>query len=196
LPTYDEDLTNLDDWLRRLKVEYTVYFNGHRKRPPDDLRARVEKIVKRLSETGDMSISDRFRYNTLVTRFYVLRDLWRRTMSARELAQEPARPEPPAASDADASPKTSSASSGMKVVIHDPESEGDKVRTLYQALVDMTHKGSGQKPPVSYDQFLKFISTQTKNLQQKFGCSAVSFNLGLEKDAVKFTARAEDVHLP
>ena len=64
------------------------------------------------------------------------------------------------------------------------------------ALVDITHKKPGQNPPVSYDQFLKFISTQTKSLQQKFGCSAVAFNLALEKDAVKFTARAEDVHLP
>ncbi len=194
MPAYDEDLTNLDDWLRRLKVEYTVYFNGHRKRPPDDLRLRVEKIVKRLSDAGDMTYSERFRYNTLVTRFYVLRDLWRRTMAARELGEEP-RLEPERASDEVPSPQTSPVSSGTKVVIHDPESEEDKVRALYQALVDITHKKPGQNPPVSYDQFLKFISTQTKSLQQKFGCSAVAFNLALEKDAVKFTARAEDVHL-
>jgi hypothetical protein len=188
---YDEDLTNLDDWLRRLKVEYTIYFNGHRKRPPDDLRMRVEKVVKRLSETGDMSYSERFRYNTLVTRFYVLRDLWRRTMAGRELAQEP-KPGPAP----DATSPQNSVSSGTKVVIHNPESEEDKVRTLYQALVDITLKKSGHNPPVSYEQFLKYISTQTKNLQQKFGCSAVAFNLALDKDAVKFTARAEDVHLP
>src|SRR5213593_544172 len=82
---YEEDLTNLEDWIRRLKVEYTVFFNGHRKRPPEDLKLRVEKLVKKLSEAGSMAYSERFRYNTLVTRFYVLRDLWRRTLMSREL---------------------------------------------------------------------------------------------------------------
>src|SRR6266496_6474524 len=85
LKLYEEELTSLDDGIRRLKVEYTIFFNGHRKKPPEDLKIRVERIVKKLSEAGDMTYNERFRYNTLVTRFYVLRDLWRRTMMQREL---------------------------------------------------------------------------------------------------------------
>src|SRR2546422_3131444 len=87
LKLYEDELISLEDGIRRLKVEYTIFFNGHRKRPPEDLKMRVERIVKRLSETGDMTYNERFRYNTLVTRYYVLRDLWRRTMMQRELGE-------------------------------------------------------------------------------------------------------------
>lgn len=94
---YDDELNYLEDGLRRLKVEYDVFFNGHRKKPPDDLRMRVEKIVKKLSECPDMSFQQRFRYNTLIARFYIFRDLWRRTQQDREQSddREEKRPKVP-----------------------------------------------------------------------------------------------------
>lgn len=183
---YEEDLNSLDDGIRRLKVEYTIFFNGHRKKPPDDLKMRVERIVKKLSESGDMTYNERFRYNTLVTRYYVLRDLWRRTMMQRELgetARDKAVLEDRAAKEA---PKLE-----VHISLSNPDREEDKVRKLYEGLVDMSAKGAKQ-PPISYPQFLKYIATQTKNIQQKFGCSAVVFNVALERDAIKFTARADD----
>ena len=82
---YDEDLENLEEGLRRLKVEYHIFLSGSRKKPPDDLRIRVERIVKKLSESSDMSFSQRFRFSTLVTRYYVYKDLWRREVQNREM---------------------------------------------------------------------------------------------------------------
>jgi hypothetical protein len=86
MPVYDEDLKHLEDGIRRLKIEYDIFFVGNRKKPPDELRMRVEKIAKRLAEATDMTISQRFLYNTLITRFYVYRDLWRRTQQEHESA--------------------------------------------------------------------------------------------------------------
>ena len=71
--------------LRRLKVEYHIFLSGNRKKPPDDLRIRVERLVKKLSESSDMSFSQRFRFSTLVTRYYVYKDLWRREVQKREM---------------------------------------------------------------------------------------------------------------
>src|SRR5512136_2219888 len=82
---YEEDLLELEDGIRKLKVEYDIFFNGNRKKPPDDLRFRVEKLIRRLSESS-MAFQERFRYNTLVARFYVYRDLWRRSQGEREVA--------------------------------------------------------------------------------------------------------------
>src|SRR5512136_1666302 len=81
---YDEDLKNLEEWIRRLKIEYDIFFVGNRRKPPDELRQRVEKTVKRLAEATDMSLSQRFLYNTLIARFYVYRDHWRRTQQEHE----------------------------------------------------------------------------------------------------------------
>jgi hypothetical protein len=184
---YEEDLTNLEDWLRRLKVEYTIFFNGHRKKPPEDLKLRVEKLVKKLSEVGNMAYSERFRYNTLVTRFYVLRDLWRRTLMSRELGQNVRDAVLP--SD-ETSTGMQEAGRDVQVTISNPDLEEDKIRKLYERLIEITARNAEQSP-IAYPQFLKYVSAQAKTIQQKFGCSAVVFNVALEQDAVKFTARAK-----
>jgi len=185
---YDDDLTNLDEWIRRLKVEFEIFFNGHRKKPPDDLRSRVEKLIKRLSEVQNMSYSERFRYNTLVTRFYVFRDLWRRTLMSRELGSE-ARSEIPAAAEA-ATPATPR----MRISISDPEAEDGKVRELYDALVSIREKHAGEAPTLSFQQFASYIARQTQSIRGKYGCSSVLFTIALEEDAIRFTAAAENDH--
>jgi hypothetical protein len=181
---YDEDLANLDEWLRRLKVEYDIYFNGNRKRPPDDLRARVEKLTKKLSEAPNMSFSQRFRYTTLVSRFYVHRDLWRRTMMERENSGE--NQEPPALD------RHTTAAPEIQISITDPETEKDKVRQLYDALLAIRGKHSKDAPGISYEKFAKYISTQTEGIRGKYGCSSVLFKVALEEDAIRFTAVAEN----
>jgi len=121
---YDEDLSNLDEWIRRLKVEYDIFFNGNRKKPPDDLRLRVEKLVKRLSEATDMSSSQRFRYTTLISKFYVHRDLWRRTQQDRESSEGYANGLPRAQQELDL-PQPPSVRE-VQVSISAPEREGEK----------------------------------------------------------------------
>ena len=185
---YDEDLTNLDEWIRRLKIEYHIFFNGHRAKPPDDLRFRVERLVKKLSECSDMSYSQRFRFSTLVTRFYVYRDLWRRTQQNHEMGTE--------SKDAALGPNPlslnpSHAVAAVRISISDPKTEEVKVRELYEALLRI--KGmEKQETQLSYPQFAKYIATQTQGIREKFGCSKVAFTIALEEDAIRFTAVAEN----
>ena len=187
---YDEDLTNLEDWLRRLKIEYHVFFSGNRKKPPDDLRIRVETLVKKLSECADMSYSQRFRFSTLVTRFYVYRDLWRRTTQEREL--DLAAKNDAALPKTDTPPRPAKTQAeAIRISISDPKAEEDKVRLLYDALVRIKGKES-QQAPISYQQFAKYIATQTSGIQKKHGCSKVAFSIALEEDSIRFTAAAEN----
>ena len=188
---YDEELTNLDEWLRRLKVEYDIFFNGNRKRPPEDLRARADKMVKKLAEAGDMSFSQRFRYNTLVSRYYVYRDLWRRTMMERENSEELAK-EARAQTLSDAAAKPADLPPAeIQVSITNPEKEEDKVRQLYNALLQIRGKNSVNTPGLSFEQFVKYISTKTDGIRVKYGCTRVLFKIKLEENAIRFTAAAE-----
>ena len=70
-PTPDELLTRLEDDIRRLKVEFDVYFNGAAKRPPYDTKMRVETLVKRLGDDRTLTFAQRYRYSSLqrVSRF-------------------------------------------------------------------------------------------------------------------------------
>jgi hypothetical protein len=185
---YDEDLTNLEEWLRRLKVEYHIFFNGQRSRPPDDLRMRVERLLKKLSESPNMTFSQRFRYTTLVTRFHVYRDLWRRTQLNHEMgvSNTGAPPHSPASSSSG-----SVTQEKVRISISDPKTEEDKVHALYLALTQM--KGHGTKEThLSYPQFARYIETQTRGIREKYGCPNVAFTIALEDDAIRFTAVAEN----
>src|SRR5215203_4071550 len=83
-PTPDEQLTRLEDDIRRLRVEFDIFFNGAAKRPPYDTKGRVETLLKRLGDDRTLTYAQRYRYNSLAARYNAFRDLWRRTMQGRE----------------------------------------------------------------------------------------------------------------
>ena len=188
---YEEDLTTLDDLLRRLKVEYDIFFNGNRKRPPEDLRARLEKLVKKLSQASLMSYTERFQFNTLVARYYLYRDVWRRTVAKLELGIQ--KEIPPALDKSRAG--TSAATSPnpeLRVRLEDPESEPEKVRELYDALVRLGGAKAKEGSKISYKQFASYVTAQTRTIREKYGCSGVLFTLALEEDSIRFRAAAAD----
>ena len=188
----DEDLTNLDEWIRRLKIEYEIFFNGNRKKPPDDLRMRVERLVKRLAETTDMSLSQRFRYNTLISRFYVYRDLWRRNQQDQESAERHGRDPAPSVKTASPNAQKSLLPPGVQISIGNPETEGEKVRQLYDELLRMKGGNAGGTPPIPYKQFAEYIRSKTQSIKKKYQCASVLFRIALEEEAVKFTAKADN----
>jgi hypothetical protein len=189
---YDEDLTNLDEWIRRLKIDYEIFFNGNRKKPPDDLRMRVERLFKRMAEATDMSFSQRFRYTTLISRFYVYRDLWRRNQQDQESAERQGRNPAPSVKTASPNTQKSRLHPGVEISIGNPETEEAKVRQLYDELLRMKRGNAGGTAPIPYQQFAKYISSQTQGIRKKYQCASVLFRIAMEEDAVKFTAKADD----
>ncbi len=187
----DDDLTNLEDWLRRLKVEYDIFFNGHRKKPPEDLRLRLEKLVKKLAESSNMSFAQRFRYNTLIGRYYVYRDLWRRTLSDRESGidrKAEAQPE----STRTAARTHQMGDKGVRISITSPESDQAEIRRLYEAVASLRGSRATAASKMPFSQFAEYIASQTLKIKQKSGCASVQFSLAVEGDAIKFTARPEN----
>src|SRR5256714_1543808 len=87
--TVDDMLVRLEDDVRKLKVEFDIYFNGATKRPPYDTKGRVETMIKRLADERAFSYAQRYRYNSIVARYTSFRDLWRRTIQEREEGRGP-----------------------------------------------------------------------------------------------------------
>src|ERR1041384_8572001 len=83
-PTIDDELTRIEEDIRRLKIEFDVYFNGGSKRPPYDTKLRVESLLKRLGDDRTMNFGQRYRYNSLATRYASFRELWRRILQDKE----------------------------------------------------------------------------------------------------------------
>ena len=82
--TTDEELDLLDQQMRRLKIEYDIYFSNPTKRPPNDVEWKVVSLIRKFSDGTRMSFPQRFRYNEMAQRFAVYSDLWRKKMRIRE----------------------------------------------------------------------------------------------------------------
>src|SRR5258706_13836714 len=76
----DQQLTRLEDDIRKLKIDFDIFFNGSSKRPPLEARARLESRIKRVADNRNLSYAQRYYFNALVSRFTSYRELWRRTL--------------------------------------------------------------------------------------------------------------------
>ena len=79
----DQQLMRLEDDIRKLKIDFDIYFNGATKRPPLEARARLDSDIKRLADNRSLSFAQRYHFNMLVARFTSYRELWRRTLKAK-----------------------------------------------------------------------------------------------------------------
>lgn len=79
----DQQLSRLEDDIRKLKIDFDIYFNGATKRPPLEARARLESTMKRVADNRNLSFAQRYFLNTLTSRFTSYRELWRRTLKAK-----------------------------------------------------------------------------------------------------------------
>ena len=129
-PSPDEQLTRLEDDIRRLRVEFDIFFNGAAKRPPYDTKGRVETLLKRLGDDRTLTFAQRYRYNSLAARYNAFRDLWRRTMQGREEGRD-------AVSAARASAKKEIVTDVEPItfVCVDVHKEVSAVKELYNSLI-------------------------------------------------------------
>ena len=79
----DKQISRLEDDIRKLKIDFDIYFNGATKRPPLEARARLESMIKRVSDNRSLSYAQRYQLNSLISRFTSYRELWRRSLKAR-----------------------------------------------------------------------------------------------------------------
>ena len=101
---FDTQMSHLEAEIRRLEGEYNQYFAGRLARPPFETKNRVTALVKKFDNSYIQNTADRFRFETLQTRFYKFIELIERQMTNRELGRAtfgkrppPAAAKPPAA---------------------------------------------------------------------------------------------------
>jgi hypothetical protein len=180
--TIDEELTKLEDDLRRLKVEYEVYFNGSSDRPPRDLVFRVESFIKRYtSDQSEMNFGQRYKLNTLAQKYAVQNALWKRRLMEKEEGRgQFARQKRELEALTD--------SQIVRVVCSDPAAEPEKVDLIFNAILS-AHRKLGQKAEdVDRARFQKYLCDKTKQIKASLHCSKVEFSVGIEHGRVKFRA--------
>ena len=178
----DVDLDRLETEIRRLKIEYDIFFNGGMMRPPLDTKGRVETAIKRIYDMRGMSFAQRFRYNGLVARYNVMRELWRRqTQDREEIGRAPTA-------------EAHSALRAQMVTIRcqDPVNETEKVTELYNHLIAARRDCGERIGPLTLEVFTQFLQSRVDEIKANLSSSAIDFVVGVDNGRVKFTARAVD----
>jgi len=78
-----DQIDRLEDDIRRLKIDYEIYFNGGTKTPPQAARASLEARISRLNGDRGLSYGNRYKLDAMVTRYNSYRQLWRRRLKEK-----------------------------------------------------------------------------------------------------------------
>jgi hypothetical protein len=180
--TVEEELNKLDDDIRRLKIEYDVYFSGGTPRPPHDTLSRVETVIKRYSsDQSKLSFGQRFRFSSILQKYSVNRQLWQRKLQDKEEGRGQFAVQKRAA-------EAPTDDGSVRVVCSDPDLEKEKVdhllRAMREARIQTGETSSGLDPAA----FHKFIKDKTEQVKQALGCDKVQFSVAVENGKVKFKA--------
>jgi len=191
----NDDLDVLERSLRQLQIEWEKFFGGVEKKPPADLKVRVENLVKKYAYAEIRNNGERFRYQTLSTRYQTFNELWNKRLRSmeegrpmgihgvheRHMAPPPVHHAPP--------PPTARAASGPgEVRVKDPGGDAAAVRSLFDRFVE-ARKATGDSSPVKFESFQKIIAQQSTRILNEKGAQAVDFRLETKDGKVSLKAK-------
>ncbi len=185
-PDIAQDLRQLETDLKRLEAEYNMFFAGRLPRPRWETRGRVEALIKRWDRGRIDASVDRFRFQNLQARYSSFVDLWDRGQRAREegrpgpFAQTPPR-----------SAERKKDGAGANRIVHvtafrDPLTEVDKLKTLYESLMEARRESGGEVVP--FGRFTALVNQQVAKFRGS-GSAEVAFRVAVNDGKVTFTAR-------
>jgi hypothetical protein len=211
--TTDEELNVLETQLRRLKIEYEMYFSNPTKRPPTDVEWKVLSLLRKFSDGGRMNFSQRYRYNEMAQRYAVYSDLWRKKSRIREEGYR--RPQDAllsvqgVRSEEDHKPQhnpvyglshgtTAATAAAPAAVTSQPftvrtaadKDDHEQVERLFNTLV-AAKKKAGENVSGNLDSFSTFVQKKTAEIRKQYGCQDVEFSVELTEGHVKLKAKAK-----
>jgi hypothetical protein len=203
--TTDEELNLLDQQLRRLKIEYEIFFNNPAKRPPTDIEWKVVTLIRKFSDGSRMNFAQRYRYNEMAQRYAIQSDLWRKKMRIREEGYR--RPQDAILSVQGVRVREereskhhqaygvghaaeAAANEPFSIQCSGAEAEREQVESLYKALTVAKQK-SGEKVSGTLDSFAAFVKKKTSEIRKQHGCDTVVYSVEMQDGQVKLKAKGK-----
>jgi len=188
--------------MRRLKIEYDVYFGGGAKKPPADTQWRVESLLKKYSDGHKMNFAQRFKYNTLQQKYALFNGLWQQKLKIKEegyrrpqdavlgIAGMRIDEEQKAAEALARKGKPAEPEGAFKTSCSDVNADHDNVQRLFNAMMAAKAK-SGEQANASFDSFKAFVQKKTEQIRKDYGCHAVEYSVEMENGQVRLKAKAK-----
>jgi hypothetical protein len=198
----DEELSQLEESMRRLKIEYDVYFGGGSKKPPADTQWRVESLLKKYSDGHKMNFAQRFKYSTLQQKYSLFNGLWQQKLKIKEegyrrpqdavlgIAGMRIDEEQEAAAALSKKGKPAEEEGPFKTYCSDVNADHANVERLFNAMMAAKSK-AGENANASFDSFKSFVQKKTEQIRKDYGCHAVEYSVEMENGQVRLKAKAK-----
>jgi hypothetical protein len=200
--TVDEELSLLEESVRRLKIEYDVYFGGGAKKPPADTEWRVQSLVKKFSDGHRLSFAQRFKYNSIVQKYSLYNALWQQKLKIKEEGYR--RPQDArlgisglridqeqAAAEALSGKVESTEEKAFRTSCSDVNADHENVQRLFNAMMAAKSKAGEPGANASFDSFKAFVQKKTDQIRKDYGCHAVEYSVEMENGQVRLKAKAK-----
>lgn len=184
--TIEDRLARLEEDIRRLKVEYDIYFSGGSKRPPYDTKLRVDSQLKRIGDDRSLNFAQRFHYNSLATRYNSFREVWRRTLKGREEGRDAFT-----AHRAERAREKETSFKSSTFACADVRHDVQTIKGVYDALMDAKRACGEASQDLSFAKFHRLVVERTEAMKEKVGTDRVVFSVDVEGGHVSFKAKAE-----
>ena len=195
------DLDLAEKLIRQLHIEWDKFFGGVEKKPPNELRARVDALFRRMAGAETRNNAERFRLQTVQATYATFTELWSKRLRALEEGQvyglhgralrqhAVAMPPPPPLPAASAPPAPPRPAAAAAVRIRDAGADSAAVLRLFDQFIEARQR-TGQAGPVAFEQFQKLIGQQASRILSEKGAQAVDFRLETKDGKVSLKAKA------
>jgi len=183
---FERDIRLLEVELRKLEREYNMFFAGRLQRPPWEARGRVESLITKYDRAYIQNFADRFRFQTLQSRYAAFADLWDRGLRAKEEGRPGPFGKPGPREKSLESASRPSDRVVLVTTVADPIKEIRKLEELYECLVEAGREAG--ESPFPFHKFVQLVRSQVSKLQRA-GSREVAFRVALRDGHVTFTAR-------
>ena len=196
----NEDLDILEKSIRQLQIEWEKFFSGLERKPPVDLRTKLENMIRRYSNAEIRNNAERFRFQNLASRYQAFSELWAKRLRAMEegrpvglhgkaaaMAAPPPPPMPPPLPAHHLAAAAARATNEVRV--KDASADTEAVRSLFNRFLE-ARKQSGEGGAVKFESFQKIIAQQSTRILSEKGASAVDFRLETKDGKVSLKAKA------
>jgi hypothetical protein len=207
LTALEEDLEKIDEGIFKLQKEWERFFSGQERKAPFESKQRLERLVRRYVGVEIRNNVERFRYQSLTSKYNTLSDMWNRRLraieegrpmssvqlkQARELEGET---QTTASSSTSASSPNVALSTGAsspsvtraEIRISTLRDDADGVQNLYDQF--RAARASVGESEVKFESFKKLIAQQRSRLLEEKDAVAVDFRVTLQDGKVALKAK-------
>jgi hypothetical protein len=193
----EEDVDAIERSIRQLQIEWDKFFGGLERKPPTDLKAKLEALIRRHANAEIRNNTERFRYQSLTAKYNTLNELWSKRLRAKEegkplgihgLKADVLPPPPPSAAAKRPAGPAARPAENAEVRVQSLDRDAKAVRSLYERFL-AARQAAGENAPVKFDSFQKLIGQQTSRLISEKGGQAVDFRLETRDGKVSLKAK-------